>query len=173
LALTIIPEIGENDRQMIFREEEEIISSSTPGSQPRTISTMKPIVSKEDISETDLLKKDQIRFLFVREDTRLHLGFKNPPKPWLPPRMLQKLEKMRKTPLKREEMVNLVEDIAKISVDFYNLKPGTFMAIKFDGCIVESADTQIELLLKIQGKNFGMPVLVWEVGAESFSGWRA
>ena len=74
--------------------------------------------------------------------------------------------------LKSEELVDLIEDIAKISADFYQVESGRVIAAKFDGRIVESADTEIDLLLKVQGKKFDMPIFVWQVGSESFSGWR-
>ena len=170
MALTFIPEVSESYQHTISKEEEETIpySSSTPGSQPRMISKPKFDLSKEDILETEPTWEDT-PFSF---EQRLRLGFNRPPKPWLPPRLLQKLDSMRRTQLKREEMVELIEEIAKISIDFYQIKLGAFIAMKFDGRIVDSADTEIDLLLKIQGKRFDMPVIVWEAGSESFSGWR-
>ncbi|MDH5266103.1 MAG: hypothetical protein OEW62_00340 [Candidatus Bathyarchaeota archaeon] len=170
MALTVIPEVSESYQQTIFKEEEETISypSSTPGSQSGTIPKPKFDLSKEDISKTEPTRED-IPFSF---EQRIRLGFNRPPKPWLPPRLLQKLASMRRTQLKREEMVELIEQIAKISIDFYQVKPRAFIAMKFDGRIVDSADTEIDLLLRIQGKRFDMPVIVWEAGSESFSGWR-
>ena len=116
--------------------------------------------------------RDIAPFSYQDLTEELDFGFDHPPRPWLPPEVHRKFEKMKRGPLGQEEMVELIENIADISVNFYNVKRGKFIAVRFDGRIVESADTQIELLLKIQGKKFKIPVFVWEVGAESFSGWR-
>jgi hypothetical protein len=69
-------------------------------------------------------------------------------------------------------MIKLITEIAKTSIEFYEVKLGKFLAIDFDGKIVDSADSDIDLLLKIQGKKYGKPIFVWEVGASSFTGWR-
>jgi len=107
------------------------------------------------------------------KETLNDYGFIISPRPWLPPRVLKKIEKMKRTQLGNKEMVTLIKDIARRSIDFYNLKKGSFVAIKFDGKIAESADKEIDLLMKIQGKNFDIPVFVWKVGSSSFAGWKA
>ena len=170
MAFTVVPEVPEIGQQTIFKEEEEVIPypSSALGPQSGTISKPKFVPSEDDISKTEPTWED-IPFSF---EQRLHLGFNRPPRPWLPPRLIQKLDSLRRIQPKRKEMVELIEEIAKISIDFYQVKPGTFIAMKFDGRIVDSSDTQIGLLLRIQGKKFDTPVIVWEVGSESFSGWR-
>ena len=171
MALGIIPQIDENDQQTLLEKEEGSLfySSLTPESQPRMIPKTK-MTFTEDMPRTELTLEDQQPFSF--EQRKLHLGFVRPPKPWLPPRLLQKLDKMKKTSLRNKEMVDLIESIAKISKDFYQVRPRSFIAIRFDGRIAESADTEIDLLLKIQGKEFDIPVFVWQVGSKSFSGWR-
>jgi len=171
MALEFIPKIDENDQQTLFEEKEESLSYSslTPESQPRMIPEIK-MTFTEDISKAEPTWEGQRPFSF--EQRKIRLGFKSPPKPWLPPRLLQKMDKMKKTPLRSKEMVDLIESIAKISIDFYQVRSGSFIAIRFDGRIAESADTEIDLLLKIQGKEFDVPVFVWQVGSESFSGWR-
>lgn len=170
MTLAFVPEMSENDQQTLFKREEETkpYSSLTNGSQPETMSAAKFEFGKEDILATEPTR-EEIPFSF---EQRLHFGFNSPPKPWLPPRLLQKFDRMKRTQLEKEEMVELIEEIAGISIDFYKVKPGTFIAMELDGRIVESADTEIDLLLRIQGKKFDTPVFVWEAGSESFSGWR-
>jgi hypothetical protein len=139
--------------------------SSILGSEP-------PINSVSDIEEILATKpalKDQVSF---QKEERLQLGFNSQPRPWFSPALLQKLDKIGKGVLKREELVGLIEQIAKICADFYQVESGRVIAVKFDGRIIESADTEIDLLLKVQGKKFDMPIFVWKVGSESFSGWR-
>jgi len=97
--------------------------------------------------------------------------FASPPKPWLGPDIARKLEKMRHASLSEKEMVDLMDRIAKISVDFYRPKIGKCIALTFDGRIVESSDEETDLLLKIQGKHYEMPIFVWRVGSSSFTGW--
>ena len=120
--------------------------------------------------KTDFILKDGESFK-SREET-VQLGFRNQPNPWFPPTLLQKLNKMSKGALRSKGLVDLIEEMAKIVVDFYQVNVGKAIAVRFDGRIVESAETEIELLNKIQGKKFGAPVFVWQVGSDSFSGWR-
>jgi len=171
MAIRIITEIAENDQQISLGKEEEAqpYPSLPPDSQPEMISEEK-LTFIEGILKIELTWENRSPFSF--EQRELHLGFENPPKPWLPARLLQKIDKMKRTPLKRQEMLDLIEGIAKISIDFYQVRKGTCIAMRFDGRIVESANTEIDLLLKIQGKEYDMPVFVWQVGSESFSGWR-
>jgi hypothetical protein len=111
------------------------------------------------------------RSSFVPLERKVHFGFNSQPKPWLPPTVREKLEKMEKGIIGREELADLIKKIAEISIDFYNIEPEHFIAVKFDGRIVEDADSEIELLLRVQGRKYGMPVFVWHVGYESFLGW--
>ena len=84
---------------------------------------------------------------------------------------LQKLLNKANT-LNPDEMTHLIEGIAKAAIDFYKLKQGKYVAIGFNGCILESADSKIELLMKIQGRDFKQDIFVWHVGSDSFMGWE-
>lgn len=173
MALNQIPQTCEYVGQGMRLGEELDEGSSISSLGVRT--GMWPSVDLDDTESVFGIRprvQDRIPFSFQELAEKLELGFESPPKPWLPPEIQKKIDKMKRKPLGREEMVEFIENIADISADFYNVSPGKFIAVKFDGRIVESADTQIGLLLKIQGKNFEIPVFVWEVGAESFSGWR-
>jgi len=123
-----------------------------------------------DVNKPDRPLED--RSSFVPLERKVLFGFKSQPKPWLPPTVRDKLEKMTKGIIQREELTDLIKKIAEISIDFYNIEPERFIAVRFDGRIVEDADSEIELLLKVQGRKYGMPVFVWHVGYESFLGWR-
>ena len=109
---------------------------------------------------------------FKQKDKGMHFGFIGQPKPWFPPAIHRKLNKMAKGNLRPEELVTLIEETARIVADFYRVESGQAIAVGFDGHIVESAETELELLLKIQGKKFDTAIFVWRVGSESFSGWR-
>ena len=165
--LQSISDMVEYDSQM---PQEPTAYRWTPGTAAKKLPQTKPEFEVESDLSSELLSRKG--FLIPPETFSLSNGFRSPPKPWLPPKLRAKLERMKMKPLKKHEMVNLIEDIANVCVEFYQIQEGKFIAARFDGRIVESADTQIELLLKIQGKNFGMPIITWEVGSESFSGWR-
>ena len=171
MALTQIPKISERE---VLSEDIELKESFWTSES--LVGTMVPIQQKfeEYIFDVKNIGTDLDTVLppFKASAEQMKLVFNQPPKPWLPPRLLKKFNKMKKTQLRKQEMVNLIEDIAKISIEFYQIKPRKFIAVKFDGRVVESSDDKIELLLKIQGKKFDTPVFVWEVGSESFSGWR-
>ena len=92
-------------------------------------------------------------------------------KPHFPLKIQEKIKKLMRHPLKPSEMVSLIDEICIISADFYKIKSGKHIAVKIDGTVVESADSEIDLLLKIQGRQFGVPVFAYEVGAESSPGW--
>jgi hypothetical protein len=109
---------------------------------------------------------------FTPTDEPVLLGFRNRPTPWLPPTIIDKIDKLRKGIIDRTEMVNLIKKIAEISIDFYNISAEHYVAIRFDGRIVEDANSEIELLLKIQGRDYGIPVFVWHVDHDSFLGWN-
>lgn len=170
MAFAVVSEVPGYGRQAMFRGKEKALRHPTPTLEPQSRMISKPKFgsSGEDISKTEPTRED----VPFSSEQRLHLGFNRSPGPWLPPRLIQKLDSLRRMQPKRKEMVELIEEIAKISIDFYQVKSGTFIAMKFDGRIVDSSDTQIGLLLRIQGKKFDTPVIVWEVGSESFSGWR-
>lgn len=123
-----------------------------------------------DTKEPDYPLKDRPSFVSIEKNVRLR--FKSQPQPWLPPTVLDKLDKLRKGIIDRKEMTDLMNKIAEISINFYRLESERFVALRFDGRVVESADSEIELLLKIQGKKYGTPVFVWYVGHDAFSGWR-
>lgn len=161
-----IPDMIEYDVQMPQEPFAYRWTLRTTAKLPQT----KPEFEVESDLRTDLLSEK--RFLIPPETFQLSNGFHSPPKPWLAPQLRAKLDRMKKTPLKKNEMVDFIEDIANVCVEFYQIEEGKSIAARFDGRIVESADTQIELLLRIQGKDFGMPIFAWEVGSESFSGWR-
>jgi len=164
--MAIIPEIFEDNRQELSAEKQESETSFS-------LSLENPIKLVSDVNEI-LRTKPALegRTPFQIEEEKLRFGFNSQPKPWFSPALLQKLDKIKKGQLKSKELVDLIEDIAKICADFYQVDSGQVIAVKFDGHIVESADTEIDLLLKIQGKKFDMPIFVWQVGSESFSGWR-
>jgi hypothetical protein len=109
-------------------------------------------------------------FLFTEECKSF--GFRNQPKPWFPQSLKNKIERLGKGSLRNRELVSLLQEIAEISVDFYEVKSGHCIAIRLDGKIVESAETEFELLIKIQGMKFDAPVFVWKAGSNSFAGWN-
>jgi len=162
----------EDERHVLFLEEE---AARSKASLPLSIGSHPSMPAPAlDYEMKNILPELEHRLLFAFDESsqRVTFGFDSQPKPWLPARVLQKLEKMRKRPLERKEMVALIEDIAKISIDFYQIKPGKSIAVRFDGRIAESADDETSLLLKIQGIRFDQPVFVWQAGSESFTGWR-
>lgn len=156
----------------VLHEKAEIIRVQSPG----VAGTRSEMIEKKqfNLNPKDLLKTEQNREVLPFSSTQSSsFVFKSAPRPWFPPEVLRKLRKMQKTPLRKAEMVGLVEDIAKISMEFYQVRPGAFIAMNLNGRIVESADSEIDLLLRIQGKKFDTSVIVWEAGSESFSGWRS
>ena len=124
-----------------------------------------------DIGKSNLPAKKRFSFVCTEEKRNKRFGFQNQPKPWLPPTVLEKIDLLRKSLIDRGEMTSLLKEVARISIDFYKLDSEHFVALRFDGRVVEDADSEIELLLKIQGRDYGMPVFVWHVGHESFLGW--
>jgi len=160
--MTIVSEIYDNQQILSTDrpEEESVLGSERPINSVSVI---------EDIPATKPALKGLVSF---QKDETLRFVFNSQPRPWFSPALLRKLDKIGKGVLKREEFVDLIEQIAEICADFYQIEPGRVIAVKFDGHIVESADTEIDLLLKIQGKKFDVPIFVWKVGSESFSGWR-
>jgi len=170
VALTVVAEAPDHFQEVNLKEKEEAqpYAFSSPGSQPEATPELKFDIIIKNIPKTEPTYEN----IPFSSEQKIHLGFDRPPKPWLPPRLIQKLDSAKRRPLKRQEMVKLIEEITKISIDFYQVKPGEFIAIKLDGCIVDSSDSQIDLLMRIQGKKFDTQVIVWKVRTETFSGWR-
>lgn len=131
-----------------------------------------------DLNKSDRPLEDKSSFVQLEKKSsfaqqkNVFLRFPSQPKPWFSPSLRDKLEKFKKGTIERKEMTDLIKTIAEISVDFYNIKVGRFIAVGFDGRIVEDANSEIELLLKVQGRKYGTPVFVWHVGRDSFLGWR-
>jgi len=165
-AMVINPEICGDAQQALFMDLQELDNSSLFDPW-HLIKTDRDI---NDIPKTKTNLENRLHFQIDQET--LCLGFNSQPKPWLSPILRLKLDKINKGKLKPEELVDLIEDLAKICADFYKVETGKVIAVRFDGRIVESADSEIDLLLKIQGRKFGVPIFVWQVGTESFSGWR-
>jgi len=93
--------------------------------------------------------------------------------PRLPPQALKLLNRLRdQQPLTDGELVNLMDILAQQATEHYRLEHGKFVAITFDGKIVELADTKLDLLRRIQSGRFSDQIFVWRVGYESFSGRR-
>ena len=91
-------------------------------------------------------------------------------KPWLPPKVLKLLNKLKKSPITEKELVNLMELVAQRSSDHFQLEEGKFVAVTFHGKIVEVSTTRVGLLKKIQNKNYREEIFVWKTGAKAFSG---
>ncbi|MFQ6075410.1 MAG: hypothetical protein ACE5Z5_04660 [Candidatus Bathyarchaeia archaeon] len=100
------------------------------------------------------------------------IGFDASMGPWLPPRILDLLAKMKKRALSEQEAIRLMSALAERASEHYGLKRGKFVAITFSGKVVEVADTKIDLLKKIQGKRYSEQIFVWETTSESFTGWK-
>ena len=160
--MALYSEFSENQGFLIDKQESDL--SFGKEQRMTLMSDINEIAGTQPILEEGILTE--------LEKETLHFGFKNQPKPWFPPPLLQKLDKIKKGTIKREQLANAIEEIARITIDFYQVKSGRCIAARFDGRIVESADTEIDLLLKIQGKKFSEPVFVWQVGSDSFTGWR-
>jgi len=92
--------------------------------------------------------------------------------PWLPPQALKLLNKLKNQQLTEREPVILMDILAQRAAEHYKLERGKFVAITFDGKIVELADTKLDLLRRIQSRRFSDQIFVWRVGYESFSGRR-
>lgn len=92
--------------------------------------------------------------------------------PWLPQVVLKLLEKGKKRTLSDGEAAHLMDLLAHRAVKHYNLPEGKFVAVAFSGRIMESADTKIDLLKKVQGQRYPEQIFLWQVGSDSFTGWR-
>lgn len=94
-----------------------------------------------------------------------------PSLPYFPPNVTKLIEKGMKRTLNEKEFSRLIENIAEISIKFYNIRDGKYLAIGFNGRILDVADSQLDLLSKLQGKTFQTQVFVWRAGSDVFSGW--
>jgi len=94
-----------------------------------------------------------------------------PALPYLPPKVTRILERGKERKLSAKEFSKLMETIANISIKFYNIIDGKYVAIGLNGRVVEAADSQLDLLSKIQGVKFNTQVFVWHAGSDVFSGW--
>lgn len=92
-------------------------------------------------------------------------------RPYLPPNIIKMLKKSATRPLTNKQAVKVMKDIAEITVDFYNIQEGKYIAIGFDGRVVDSAGSSFDLLMKIQGRKLPIKTFVWQVGSDAFAGW--
>lgn len=99
------------------------------------------------------------------------IGFDTSMDPWLSPD-IDLLRKIKGRALSEQEAVRLMSALADRASEHYDLRRGEFVAITFSGKIVDVADTKIDLLKKVQGKRYSEQIFVWEVGSESFTGWK-
>lgn len=120
----------------------------------------------ENLGFTQSLSNDDVTFYEVGS-----FKIQRPIKPHFPLKTQEKIQKLMRRPLKPSDMVSLIDEICGVSVDFYKIRKGKHIAVKIDGTVVESADSELDLLLKIQGRQFGVPIFVYEVGTESSPGW--
>jgi hypothetical protein len=91
-------------------------------------------------------------------------------RPWLPQSALTILSKLKKGPISEKELVKLMELVAHEATSHFRLESGKFVGLTFFGKVVEVSDTRVDLLRKIQKRNFPEQVFVWRVGFNSFSG---
>jgi len=94
-----------------------------------------------------------------------------PSLPYLPPKVMKLIKRGREKALSENDFSKLMVNIANISISFYKLKKGKYVAIGLNGRVVEIGNSQLELLSKIQGKKYSTQIFVWQVGADVFSGW--
>jgi len=91
-------------------------------------------------------------------------------RPWLPPKALELLSKLKKRTIKEKELIRLMEIVAERAAVYFQLPIGKFVAMTFHGRIVEISDSRISLLKKIQGQKYEEPIFVWRIGSKVFSG---
>ena len=115
-----------------------------------------------------IFKKPKLRTGFFQEN---HYELDGNTRPYLPPSITKMLEKGATRPLTSKQAVKLMKEIAEITIDFYNIHEGKFLAIGFDGRIVDSANSSFDLLMKMQGRKIPIQTFVWHVGSDAFSGW--
>jgi hypothetical protein len=91
-------------------------------------------------------------------------------RPWIPPKALELLDKLKKGPITERQLVMLMELVGKRASEHFQLRKGKFVAMTFRGRVVEVADTRVSLLKKIQGQKYREQVFVWRSGYKAFSG---
>lgn len=130
-------------------------------------SSPKKLQSSSFLVDSDL-KPLEVRF----ETPQYWFEFDTSMRPWLPQSIMDLLGKMRRQVLSTQEAVRLMRGLGERASEHYGLKQGQFAAITFNGRIVELADTKLELLKKVQGMRYSEQIFVWEIGSESFTGWK-
>lgn len=91
-------------------------------------------------------------------------------RPWLPPRALFIIGKIRRGPVEESELTALFDLVANQATEHFKIQIGKFVASTLDGRIVEVSDSRLGLLKKLQGRNFTEQIFVWKAGSKSFSG---
>lgn len=120
-------------------------------------------------SETHItLDKPELQTEFYQE---AHYELAGSVRPYLPPKVTKILKKWATRPINDKEALKVMNDIAKIAIDFYNVHEAKYIAVSFDGRIVESADSSFDLLMKIQGRQSPIKTFVWHVGSDVIAGW--
>ena len=99
----------------------------------------------------------------------LRLAVEN--RPWLPPEAHHLIQQLRKRPLSEKEAVALMRLLAERNIEYYGFEDGQFLAISFEGRVMETSDSVIVLMRKLQGTSYSGNVFIWEVGSESLAGW--
>jgi len=90
--------------------------------------------------------------------------------PWLPPNALKLINKIRKGAISESDLNHLMEIVADRSTAHFSLPKGQFVALAFNGKVVEVSNTRIGLLKKLQTQKNPGSFFVWRVGFKSFSG---
>jgi hypothetical protein len=91
-------------------------------------------------------------------------------RPWLPPKALSIIDRIKNGPISEGDATSLMQLVAEQVIDHFHLQSGKYFASTLYGRIVETANTNIELLKKLQGQTFEGEIFVWRVGSDSFSG---
>lgn len=91
-------------------------------------------------------------------------------RPWLPPKALGLLNKLKKGPITERQLVILMELIGERASEHFQLRKGKFVAMTFHGRVVEVADTRVSLLKKTQVRKYREQIFVWRAGYKAFSG---
>ncbi len=114
------------------------------------------------------LEKPELETGYYQED---HYELSGSVRPYLPSKITKKLEKWAKQPLDDKEALKVMKDVAEIAINFYNVHEDKYLAIAFNGRIVESANSSFDLLMKLQGRELPYETFVWHVGSDVFTGW--
>jgi len=79
------------------------------------------------------------------------------------PELKEKIKNAVNNNLPNKERVNLLKEVAAISLKHHHIQPNQHIAIQLtDGKIVETADNEWALLDKMQGKTFPSPIFIWK-----------